>query len=301
MLTTENIQLVKEYVDSAQTILVIFPSNPKVDVLASATALYLGLLELKKDVTVLSPETVKQPVDFLSGLEKVSTQLGNHNLQVSFEYEEDMVDKVSYHIDEEEHKFHLVIQPKKNAQPLKSDTVTFSYTGAAADLILFVGVKNYDELADLSLGYETFLQETQSVSIHWTETEVGTVKLNTSGSASVSESMAFLLQELAVPMTSDVATNLLAGIEDATESFRSLSSTANTFEIVAQLLRLGARRVRRKVTELVPPPAPSPEVHVLSKTKTSSINSTNSTNGFAAALKPKKKIVQPGPSEMRLA
>jgi nanoRNase/pAp phosphatase (c-di-AMP/oligoRNAs hydrolase) len=47
----------------------------------------------------------------------------------------------------------------------------------------------------------------------------------------------------------EMATNLLAAIEAATQTFRSLSVTPQTFEIAGRLLAAGARRVRLQVDQ----------------------------------------------------
>lgn len=243
MLTPDTIELLKNQVSNAESILVVFPAQVKFDQVASALSLFLGLEELKKNVTVASPAPVTVGLSSLVGIDRVSNQLGNKNLQVTFDYKEEAVDKVSYHIDEESRKFHLVIQPKKGAKPLLTESVMFSYTGVEADLVFVVGAHSLDDLEQLYYGQEEFFQNTTVVSINSYETTFGSIKVSTAGSASSSEVMAYLLQELGVTLSADIATNLLAGIEDATNSFTSLAASADTFEIAAKLLRLGARRV----------------------------------------------------------
>jgi hypothetical protein len=245
MITPDTIQVLKDHISSAQSILIIFSSDAKFDQVASAMTLYLGLEQLGKQVTVFSPSLVTVEHSSLVGIDKVATQIGNKNLQVSFEYEADRVDKVSYHIDEESKKFHLIIQPKKGQRPLSSEGVEFSYTGAEADVILLVGVRSLDDLDQLYVGYEDLYNSATTISLNTYETPFGSVKVNISGSASYSESTAYVLQELGAELTSDMATNLLMGIEEATDSFHSLSTSADTFEIVSQLLRAGARRKTR--------------------------------------------------------
>jgi hypothetical protein len=245
MITPEQIELLKQYMQPSQRMLVVFPPTATFDQVASATALYLGLKEAGKDVSLLTPELVRAEFSSLVGIQDAGQNLGNKNLQVSFSYQEEMVDKVSYNIDEEHQKFYLVIQPKKGGKPLDTKTVEFSYTGADADLIFLVGVNDLETLEQLYIGYEDFYANTATVSLNSFETPFGTVRLTTDGSASFSEVTAFLLQELGVQIDSDIATNLLGGVEEATDNFRSLAATADTFEIVSRLMRAGARRVTR--------------------------------------------------------
>jgi hypothetical protein len=279
MLTANDIQVLKDQLAAVQTAMVIFPETPRLDIQGSAAALFLGLQQLQKEVTLLTPVEVPREENPLMGIGALATQLGNKNLQMSFAYQEEMVDKVSYHIDEETSRFNLVIQPKKNAHPLDASTVEFSYTGVAADMIFLVGVTSLDSLQQLYDGYEDFFANTTVVSVNAFETDFGTIRLNTTGSASFAEAMAFLLQEIGAEITPEIATNLLLGIEEATDGFRSLGTTADTFEIASKLMRSGARRMSRARLAAV-----------AAQTSGASGNAQGS-NGFAQALSRKSEVM----------
>jgi hypothetical protein len=288
MITPEQIDLFKQYVQSAQRVLILFPVNATFDQVASSTALYLGLREIGKDVSLLTPELVRTEFASLVGIQDATQNLGNKNLQVSFDYKEEMVDKVSYNIDEEHQKFHLVIQPKRSGMPLDAKTVEFSYTGADADVIFLIGVHSLESLEQLYIGYEDFYVNTPTVSVNSFETSFGSIKLTTEGSASFSEVMAYLLQEAGVQIDSDIATNLLGGIEEATDSFKSLAATADTFEIVSRLMRSGARRISRA--------KPSAQANGFAEafarsTKTAAVS--GSANGSKSKPKINSKMIRP--------
>jgi len=197
-----------------------------------------------KSVTLSSPGPVSDRFKQFSGVSEVTRELGNKNLDVSFPYDQERVDKVSYHIDEETQTFHLVVQPRRGAKPLDHTQVTYTLTGADADLIFTFGVDQLEDLEQLYLGYEQLFEQTSVISIHTYDTSFGTVKVNIAGSASYGEVVAYLLQELNVSFDAEISTNLLSAIESATQTFRSLSVTAQTFEIAGKLLNMGARRVR---------------------------------------------------------
>ncbi len=250
MLTPDQVQTIQHTVSLAKTILVIYSPQASVDQVAAAVALHKGLLTLGKSSTLLSPIKPAHDFSVVDGVDQTATELGNKNLEVSFDYQEDMVDKVSYNIDEEAKKFRLIIQPRKDAKPLDSKTVEFSYTGADADAIFLVGVSGLDSLDALYVGYEQLYQDVTSISINSYETPYGSIKVSTMGAASTSEVMAYLLQELGVEITSDIATNLITGIELATDKMQSLATTADTFEIISKLLRAGGRRTSRSRNNL---------------------------------------------------
>ncbi|CAN5297087.1 hypothetical protein BH10PAT2_BH10PAT2_0080 [soil metagenome] len=246
MLTTDQVQAIQHTVSEAKSILVVYSPEATIDQVASAVALFKGLQTLdSKSVMLLSPEKPNQERSILQGIQETSSELGNKNLEISFDYQDDMVDKVSYNIDEEAKKFHLIIQPAKGAKPLDEKTVEFSYTGTDADVIFLLGVSDLSDLEQLYTGFEAVYEDARTISIHSYETTFGSIKISTVGAASTSEVIAYLLQELGVEFSGEIATNLITGIESATDRLQSLATTADTFEIISKLLRAGGRRVSR--------------------------------------------------------
>src|SRR5258708_37886890 len=100
MLTDESVQLFKQSISQAQSVFIFVSSQVKFDPAASALALYAGLQELGKEVTLVVPTEPAENLEGLSGTEHFSQQIGNKNLQMRFDYQPDMVNKVSYNIDE---------------------------------------------------------------------------------------------------------------------------------------------------------------------------------------------------------
>lgn len=278
MINPTQIEQFQEILSRSQNILVTFLPTAQTDMLASATAIYLGLKTLEgKQVTLLCPQQLDSSQNSLAGLNEAQDQIGNKNLQVSFPYDQNQIDKVGYDIDEEENRFYLLIQPQKGSKPLDYKQVEFALVGVEADLIITVGVNQLESLEQLYVGYESLYQDAAVVSLHNFEPSFGNVKLSSSGLAAVSQATFSLLSQLGLAISGEMATNLLIGIESATDGLQSLSATAETFESVAQLLRLGARRVRRpsSTTNVVKP-----------KTEQTQIKSTSG-EGFAQVLNQK--------------
>lgn len=241
----------KSLVDSAQTIVVLIPTQATPDQTAVAASLYLSLLQLGKNARLVTPEPVATKV-VVSGFEQAQQDLGNQNLTVSFAYTPEQVDKVSYHIAEETGRFYLTIKPKSGYEPLATESVEYSYTGASADLVVLVGVSNLEQLEQLYFGYEDLFETVPMVSIHNHTTSFGTIHIDSGSVSSSSEVVAQLLFSVGHPVNSDIATNLLLGIEWGTANLSSPTASAETFEVVAQLLRAGARRMFKK-TSVEPP------------------------------------------------
>jgi nanoRNase/pAp phosphatase (c-di-AMP/oligoRNAs hydrolase) len=236
----------------SRSVAVLLRSNPSVDQLLAAMALADTITGSGKSVEIacadFNPQAFSEVVSSLSGVqdidfESIKDTLGNRNLTISFPYQEEAVENVSCDISDDGERFYLTIKPQPGATPLQSDSVTFDYTGFESDLILTVGVHDWQQLDHLYTSHEQSFKNATIVSVHSFETELTTFNLDTSHFGSMCEGVVWLLEGLQLSLSPRAATILLKGIELATDSFKSLSTTADTFESVAKLMRSGARRV----------------------------------------------------------
>ena len=60
--------------------------------------------------------------------------------------------------------------------------------------------------------------------------------------SSVSELVAVLLKDNGYQIDTDIATNIVMGIEEGSNGFTSQGTTVDTFEVFAQMLRAGGQR-----------------------------------------------------------
>ncbi len=244
MLDASQITQLKNLTDEAKNHLIIFDYRAKPSILAAAASTFLALRQMGKEVTLAA---VKKPNQTkIVGLEAVQTELGKQNLTISFDYNEAAVDKISYHIGEESKKFYLTIKPKKGQPPLDSKTLEFSYTGFEADIIYLFGVDDLENLDKLYFGYEEVFKDVSTISFHDHPTTFGTLKFDASEDVSLAALVFTLFTKLVWPISPDVATDLLYGIEADTDGFRSKLVRAETFDQVARLMKLGARRIWQK-------------------------------------------------------
>lgn len=245
MISQQQVLQIKDFLNSAQSVLVLIDPAADLDVLAASSALFLSLEQSGKDVTYASPSLPPIVDQNLVGVDRVQTEISNKNLIMSFDYDETAVEKVSYHIGEETNRFYLTVQPKKGHQPLNKNTVDIGYVGAEADLIFMVGVHDYELLEHLYIGNEQLFADTTVISINNFEAPVGDIRLNTAESINISGAVAEIIHQANLEISGDAATNLLLSIEETTDSFRSLSITPDLLETAAWLMRQGARRMRK--------------------------------------------------------
>jgi len=269
---------VREILAPAQTVLILIPSNPNLDRVAAGLGLFLALKKLEKKPTAVCPTEMTVGFSDLVGVDKIQKKMNGQNLVISFDYLEDSIEKVSYHI--ENNKFNLVIQPKAGFPPLSPEKVHYSYSGGEADLVFAIGAKSRRSFGRLASALQSSVgkQPLVNIDIHPQNEQFGQVNLVEPGASSCSEIVVRLISHLGLPVDEDIASNLLLGIERATNNFASSRVQATTFEAAAFCLRSGARRIisssrRRESTKVALRPMPT-EVSAAKKPVTSSEEKT---------------------------
>lgn len=246
---TNPIPRISEILQKAVSGAIILPSNPTGDATAAATALYLALHKMGKNVTLACST---KPNYNLTALDKISSQLVNSgdSLVVSFPYQEGAIDKVDYNI--QGTNFNLIVSPRPGFAKLNPNQVKYSYTGAKLDFVIIIDTPTLNSLGEIYASYEKEFQGKDIINIdrHLTNSFYGTVNYVNKASSSICELMLKLLQQLGVELDRDIATNLYAGIAASTNNFSSYSVTADTFDSVSQLLRAGAMKKSLKKTDM---------------------------------------------------
>jgi len=247
---------IEEALGSAQTFAVVLPKNLSQDKIAAALSLGLALKKVNKDVQVVCSTPMTVAYSSLVGVNRITNKLKGKNLVVSFDYTNDSIEKVSYNIDEQGNKFNLVIQPKEGRPALNPQTVQYSYLGATADMIFVIGANRLEEIGDLYFSNKKFFEEGNVVNldINQSNQQFGKTNFIKPDLASYCEFVALMLATLKIPVDEDIASNLLLGMETATNNFSLNRATPTTFEAVAFCLRAGARRPLRKAQEFRPRP-----------------------------------------------
>jgi len=179
-------------------------------------------------------------VNRLIGVNKVSGEVGNKNLVIRFAgYDATNIEKVSYDIDNGE--FNLTVVPKSGFTAPQRENLNFTYSGVSADLIILAGGATDSDFPVLES------QELTNAKV----VHIGARVLNSAGEimsfakpgATVSEIVAELIKGNSLALDADCATNLVMGIEEGSDDFRSVEVTPETFETFAWLLRNGGQRL----------------------------------------------------------
>lgn len=237
----------KTLIDSAQEVLILLPNKPFMDQVAGGLSLYLSLSAQNKNVAISCPAQMVAEYSRLVGVDKVTSELGSKNLVIKFKnYLADDIDKVR--ADVENGEFTLTALPKAGKKSPTKEQLEISFSGTAGDLVVLIGGANDSHFPALQK------EEFKSAKV----IHIGTRLLEVLNSdleilsfarpaSSTSELIANLINESSYPIDEDIATNLLAGIEEQSKNFQSSEVTADTFLVFAELLKLGGRRMQKVI------------------------------------------------------
>lgn len=244
MFKQDQLNQLKSRLKDVNSFLILLPPEPSIDMLAGALSLHLSLKNVGKASAIGCSTPIKVSSSHLFGVDQIKANIGNRNLVISFDYREDSAENVSYDIDETTGKFNLRIKPKSGVAPLDTTSITYSYTGAEADLVITFGINSLEELGRLYSEEKDFLDQAFLLSLNLSPSSRAFAGINLSSDKFVcfSELIAVLLKNIGVSPTADAATNLCHQLFLATDNFQSSRITPDSFEVAAFLLRSGAQR-----------------------------------------------------------
>ena len=250
-------------INSSKSVLILLPTKPYLDQAAAGLALYLALRE-QKDVTIACPTPMTVEFNRLVGINKVTADPGSKNMVIRFvDYNARNIERISSEV--EGNGLYMVVIPNPGAKAPAKENVEISFSGVASDTVILVGGVNESHYPQLStkdfMGTKLVHVGTRSLAISADKNILSFAR----PASSVSEVVASLIEEMGIPGDADIATNLLMGIEEGSRQFKGPDVTAETFELVASLLKKGGQRLPERVEKrefspiLRTPPASNPQ------------------------------------------
>jgi hypothetical protein len=242
----------KALIDSSSEILILLPSKPLTDQVAGGLSLYLSLVGSGKTASISCSDSMTAEHSRLIGIDKVTSNLGNKNLTIKFvNYQAEDVDKVR--ADVENGLFTLSVSPKVGKKVPTKEQIDINYSGNSGDLVILIGGENENHFTMLS---KLDISAVKLVHIGTKFLDITDSNLQilsfAKPSSSISELIAILLKESSFIVDPDIATNLLAGIEEQSKNFQSGDVTVDTFEIFTELLKLGGQRNKKVLSSAFP-------------------------------------------------
>jgi len=232
----------KELLSTAKHVMVFLPENPHFDAVATALSLKLGLQSMGKNVSVLCPQEMTVEFNRLVGVDTIASAFGTRHLVISFPGQTENVDKISYNVENGE--LQLVVTPKATAPDLDHTKLKFIAHTNHSDLAILVGVHQLLDLGNFYHSARDFFINTKLVSltVDLPQENYTSYQIYDPNASSLSEIALHIIESLELRVDIDIATNLLTGLEKATDNFSSPDVSHATFDAAAKLMRRGARR-----------------------------------------------------------
>ena len=127
----------KGLLDSAHSVAILLPKNPSYDSVAAALSLKLSLDQFGKPASVSCSDPITVEFHRLVGADTITSNFGSRNLIITFPGQTEIVDKISYHLDDRG-ELNLVVTPKPNTPGIDHRKLNFISGGAQADLIILL-------------------------------------------------------------------------------------------------------------------------------------------------------------------
>lgn len=226
--------------NSLNYFLIILPPDPDVDTTVAALSLHHALKNNNKKSQIGYSGSLPD-LTGVTGAEDLKDSIGSKNLHINLNFLEKDLEKVDYVVDHLG-KFSLVIQPKAGNPAPDTSQINYNYSGAEADLVILFSVNSLEELGALYAQEKHFLDNASKLLITNSTKECNfTNHLIQSPNIGFSEIVAEILKKSDIKINSQTANNLLEAIYKVTESLKNSRVRPETFEIMAFLMRSGAR------------------------------------------------------------
>ena len=261
MFNQEIINNFKKKLEQSDSVLVLLPPEPDELLVSSGLGLFLSLKKSGKKIQIGCSNLDPDKLPKLQGLNSIKSSIGNKNLIINFQFKEQDLDKVDYDVDEKGN-FQLMVKPKSGSLPPDTENINYTYGGADADMVITLGINSLEELGKLYSDEKKFLDQANIVSLNKDSRPATFAAHNfhPTSASSIAEIVAFILKKTKTHPTKEAADHLLKEIYSTTNNLNTPRVTADTFEMIAFLLRNGARppAVSRSTINFTPPVPPMP-------------------------------------------
>lgn len=240
----------KTLLPTAKSILIAIPANANIDQLAAGLALFLILESNGKQATIVSNDNIKVGQSYLFGVDHVqknipSTDGGNLTISLEGVATPDKtvpaLEKLDWYAENNNLNLVFHVLPGQTFQPTR---IVPHYQGSGFNLIFVVGAVNLTALGNVYSANAQAFSGTHIVNIdnEVANTSFGQTNIVDTNASSISEIMSNISTDLGFNLDADTASNILAGIFDATKNLTDQKASADTFMAVANCLRAGGKK-----------------------------------------------------------
>lgn len=223
--------------NTGQNILIVGPADPSIDVICSAAAWQIFLLNQKKQADIVLVGK-KSELKFLPSVVSITDGVSDLNkFKIILDVSKTKVSQLSYDVSDTELIIDIVPAGGIfHATDLKSEVGEYKY-----NLVLVLGSLDLESLGSVYHDHRHFFQSVPIINIDRQILNENFAQLNIvdTKATSIAEISYYALQK---HLTKDIATCLLGGLIAATNSFQSLQVTPQVLELASNLLVKGAER-----------------------------------------------------------
>ncbi len=236
-------QQISDRLKYANRILLISKAAYHGDDISSLLAWYEFLNKSNKNCDIIIDNfSIQSEYKFLPGWERIKKQISKlKKFTISIDISQTKLDDFNYNVTENELLLHLV--PQKGfleSKDVRIKDIDFKY-----DLIVCLGVQDYDSLGSVFDDHADFFLQTPTINIdshHLNEHfgEINEVDITKTSVCEISyDIFNFINPDL---IDNNIATCLLTGIIKATKSFKTNNVNPNTLRLASNLIKLGGNR-----------------------------------------------------------
>ncbi len=231
---------VLDQIAKAENIAIVISNSLGFDGLAAGLSLYLSLIKLDKNVSVVANAPTVGDAQSLYGVDRIGNEGVNKNPVIVVENAIETVDKVTHFLDKD--KLRLIIHPLPGTPPISENQIKIEYSSTPASLIFAIGIDNLPDLRSQLTNGQEITPEALIVNLSNSQPsqKFAQIDIVNTQAASVSEVTAKMIQDFALPLDEDIAFNLYSGVRATTNNFSPSIVSQITLEIASWLLKFGA-------------------------------------------------------------
>ena len=225
---------IKNIIQEAKNICII-PNNNEPESISSALALFYTLRELSKNVNLIADE-LPQKLSFLTpSIDFINTP---KNFVISIPRSSADVSQIYYEKNDDNLKIHLTIDKGQ----IKKENLSFYFEDAKPDLIITLGIQDFQKQLSDKLNPFGFLLGSSILNIdnnYQANKKFGTI--NIIEPESIAEITSNIIEIAEGKINDHAATSLLTGLIIYYENFKSHKTSADVFNMAADLIKKGAK------------------------------------------------------------
>ena len=232
---------INKLIENSKQIGLILPEHVSIDELCASLALYNYLKQQNKTAQIFCSSKQLPNVDFISGPPKIMTNFGN---AAEFTIKVLGSNAKPKQLRYEKENDDLLIYVTPESGKLTEQDIELLPSAADFDLLIMIGVPNMESLGELyQNNSEVFYQTTKiAISNNIDQEYYAAVTWVEATTASLTEQIGVWLENDQKINNDVMATALLAGIIEQTQSFRDPKTTPNTLELASKLIKHGAKQ-----------------------------------------------------------